>query len=161
RFGPPFTVHDAVGNGLGLEDGLGLVVLGPGQPYDSGISVWHITETSGVACDGSTTLQPGAQGFLDWLHARTDLVVSDGTPTTVGGLPATSVDIKAAAEAVACLGNTVKMWESFGEVADVSPSSMARVVVLDVGDQTVAIEEWGDHQDEWLPLAQQIVDTIE
>ena len=161
KFQPSFTFHDAVGEGLGFDDQNAGVGIWPGQPYDSGISVWPITETSGRACGGQTALQPGAQAFLDWLHARTDLVVSDGTPITVGGLPATSVDIKSAPGASACLDGWVQMWQSFGNDAAVSPSSMARVIVLDVGDRTVAIEQWGLHQDEWLPLAQQLVDTIE
>jgi hypothetical protein len=160
-FQPSFTFHDAVGDGLGFDDQIAQVGMWPGSPYDSGISVWRITETSGVTCDARTPLQPGAQAFLDWLHARTDLVVSDGVAVTVGGLPATSVDIKSKVGASRCLDGWIRMWQSFGNDAAVSPSSMARVAVLDVGDKTVAIEEWGLHQDQWLPLAQQIVDTIQ
>jgi len=106
-------------------------------------------------------LEPGAKAFLDWLHARNDLVVSGGAAMTVDGKPATSVDIKAAPGAIARDGGWVRLWQSYGSDAAVAADSMARVIVLDVGDQTVAIEQWGVHQDEWLPLAQRIVDTID
>jgi hypothetical protein len=60
RFQPSFTFHDAVGDGLGFDDQLAQVVIWPGQPYDSGVSVWPITETSGRTCDSRTTATRGA-----------------------------------------------------------------------------------------------------
>jgi hypothetical protein len=37
---------------------------------------------------------------------------------------------------------------------------MARIIVMDVDDSTLAIEIYGDDQGTWLPLAQEVVDTF-
>ena len=89
NFNPGFSVRDDVGIGLGAFEGLGRFVMIPGDPYDSGISAWNITSKSPRTCTAAaTTLKPGAAAFLDWLGSRSDLVVSDPVPLTVGGLSA-------------------------------------------------------------------------
>jgi hypothetical protein len=112
-------------------------------------------------CSGTTSLQPGAQAFIDWLRSRTDLIVGEGIAVSVDGRPATSVEVTAAPGAEACANDWVRMWQTRGNDSVVAPDGVARVVVLDVGDTALAIEMWGTHQDEWLPLAQRIVDTID
>ena len=52
------------------------------------------------------------------------------------------------------------LWQGGGNHATVSPTGLTRVIALDVGDQTVAFELWGDHQDQWLPLAENLLGTL-
>jgi hypothetical protein len=159
-FAPAFSFRDEAGRGLWSWEIPAGVVMVPGDPSDSGIRVWRITDKAGVTCSGRTTLKPGAEAFLDWLRSRPDLVVSGPAAVTVDGRAASSVDIKAAPVATGCLDGAVRLWQTYGNDAAVSAGGMSRVIVLDVGAATLALELWGRHQDEWLPLAQAIVDTI-
>jgi hypothetical protein len=57
-------------------------------------------------------------------------------------------------------GTKLRLWSLHGIDSAVFTDSMARVILLDVGDTTLAIEMYGDDQGTWLPLAQEVVDTI-
>jgi hypothetical protein len=54
----------------------------------------------------------------------------------------------------------LRLWSVLGVDSAVFSDSMARVILMDVGDSTLAIELYGDDQETWLPLAQEVVDTI-
>jgi hypothetical protein len=164
-FEPAFTFRDEPRVGISLGGGYGLAWL-PASDHagvESGITVWSITPTSAGTCDGSAPkLEPGADAFLAWLQSRQDLLVGEPVPVTVDGRPATMVDLTPAAGATGCLedGRKLRLWTVYGTDSAVFTDSMARVILMDVGDSTLAIEMYGDDQDTWLPLAQKVVDTI-
>jgi hypothetical protein len=159
-FQPAFSIRDDLGIGLGSFEFPGGAVVIPGDPYDSGITAWSINPGSAETCTDDTTLEPGAAAFLAWLTARPDLDVSDGVPATIDGHPATSVDVKPVAGAKTCVDGAVRLWATNGNDAGVRPAGMTRVIALDVGDKTIAFELWGDHQDQWLTLAEQVLGTL-
>ncbi len=161
-FQPSFTFHDAVGNGLGFDD-----QIAPGE---------HVARLA---------VRQRHHGMANHRDLGRDLRRQDALAAGRAGIPRLAARAhrprgqrrRSRSRSAACpprawtssprparpraSSGWVRMWQSFGNDAAVSPSSMARVAVLDVGDKTVAIEEWGLHQDQWLPLAQQIVDTIQ
>ena len=73
------------------------------------------------------------------------------------------LDLTPVPGATACLedGTKLRLWTVYGTDSAVFTDSMARVILMDVGDSTLAIEMYGDDQDTWLPLAQEVVDTIQ
>jgi hypothetical protein len=81
---------------------------------------------------------------------------------TVDGRPGVMVDLAPAPGATGCLedGKKLRLWTVGGTDSAVFTDSMARVIVMDIGDSTLAIELYGDDQETWLPLAQEVVDTI-
>jgi len=161
RFKPAFSIRDDIGIGLGSYEFGGAFGVYPGDPYDSGITAWDITPESAWSCDPSTSkLKPGAAAFVAWLTARSDLQASNPVPSTVGGLPATSVDVKGAPGAKACMDGAIRLWRTYGSDAGLGAGVTTRVVVMDVGDQVVAFEIWGFHQDRWLDLAAKLLDTV-
>jgi hypothetical protein len=166
-FRPAFSFRDEAGVGLTFFD-LGRVVelsAGDHTGVESGITVWSISPGAARTCDSRTRveLEAGADAFLAWLQSRDDLLVSEPVDVTVDGRPATMVDLTPAPDANACLGNfeRVRLWQVTGADASVDTSSMARVIVMDVEDATLAIEIYGDEQETWLPLAQRVVDSID
>jgi hypothetical protein len=159
-FQPGFSIRDDIGIGLGHDEFPGGFVVFPGDPYDSGMTAWHITPNSASTCGDPGTMQPGAAGFLDWLSARTDLDVSDGIPVTIDGHPGTSVDVKAVPGAKTCVDGALRLWQTAGNVAAIGPGVTTRVIALDVGDNVLAFEIWGYHQDQWLDLADQLLQTV-
>jgi hypothetical protein len=164
-FEPAFTFRDEPRVGLSLGGGYGLAWI-PASDHagvESGITVWSITPTSASTCEGSAPkIEPGAEAFLAWLQSREDIVASEPVDVTVDGRPATMVDLTPAPGATACLadGEKLRLWSVYGTDSAVFTDSMARVILMDVGDSTLAIEMYGDDQDTWLPLAQEVVDTF-
>lgn len=163
---PALTFRDEPRVGLSLIEGPGLAVM-PASDHagtQSGVVVWSITPTSAMTCEGKPgqPIEPGAEAFLAWLRSREDLLASDPVPVTVDGRPATMMDLTPAPGATGCLedGKKLRLWTVYGADAAVFTDSMARVILLDVGDSTLAIEMYGDDQDAWLPLAQEVVDTF-
>ena len=165
-FRPAFTVRDDARVGLSIGGGPGLAWM-PASDHagvESGVSVWSITPTSARTCEGpGPKLEPGAEAFLAWLQSREDIVASEPVDVTVDGRPATMVDLTPAPGATGCLedGRKLRLWTVSGMDPAVFTDSMARVILMDVGDTTLAIEMYGDDQETWLPLAQEVVDTIQ
>jgi hypothetical protein len=165
-FRPAFSFRDEAAVGLESFD-LGRVVemsAGDHAGVESGVTVWSVSPAAAKTCGApGPKLEPGADAFLAWLRSREDLRVSEPVDVTVAGQPATMVDLTPAPGAKACLGNfdRVRLWQVVGADASVFTDSMARVILMDVDDSTLAIEMYGDDQDAWLPLAQRIVDTIQ
>jgi hypothetical protein len=159
-FKPGFSVQDMIGIGLDSFEFRGGVGLFPGDPNDSGITAWNIYATSAKSCTDDVKLDPGASAFLAWLAGRSDLTVSAPQPATISGLPAMSVDVQPVAGAKTCEDGNVRLWETNGSDASVGPGGLTRVIALDVGDQVVAFELWGANQDQWLPLAEQVLETV-
>jgi hypothetical protein len=165
-FRPAFTFRDEPRVQLSLFEGLGLVWL-PASDHagvESGITVWSIAPASARTCEGgpSQPIEPGAEAFLAWLASREDLIVGEPVDVTVDGRPATMVDLTPAPGATGCLedGTKLRLWSVFGTDSAVFIDSMARVILMDVGDSTLAIDMSGDDQDTWLPRAQKVVGTI-
>ena len=164
-FDPAFTFRDEprVQLGLGGAYGVAWMPASDHEGVESGITVWSVKPTSAMTCDGSSPkLEPGAAAFLAWLQSREDIVASEPMDVTVDGRPATMVDLTPSPGATACLedGAKLRLWNVGGVDSGVFTDSMARVIVLDVDDSTLAIEMYGDDQETWLPLAQEVVDTF-
>jgi hypothetical protein len=165
-FQPAFSFHDQAGVGLMFLDlgRLAAMFAGDHPGIESGVTVWSVSPTAAKTCDplAGAKIEPGADAFLAWLQSREDLLVSEPVDVTVDGRPGKMVDLAPVPGARACLGNftRVRLWQVTGADASVFVDSMARVIVMDVGESTLAIEMFGDDQEAWLPLAQQVVDTI-
>jgi hypothetical protein len=167
-FRPGFSIRDDARAGLTLFDNGSLVWL-PATDHagvENGIAVWQLVPSAARTCDqpySGPTLDPGAEAFLAWLQSREDLTVSEPVDVTVDGRPATMVDLTPVPGATGCNedGTKLRLWSVYGADSAVFTDSMARVILMDVGDTTVAIEMYGDDQEAWLPLAQKVVDTIQ
>ena len=165
-FEPAFTFRDEprVKLGLGGMYGLAWLPAGDHAGVESGITVWQITPSAAQTCEGrpDQPIEPGAAAFLAWLTSREDMLASGPLDVMVDGRPATMVDLTPAPGATACLedGAKLRLWNVGGVDSGVFTDSMARVIVLDVDDSTLAIEMYGDAQETWLPLAQEVVDTF-
>ncbi len=159
-FAQPFEYRDAPGIGL-IQPGH---LEGPWGFVGEGITAWRINEASSMSCQIGKLgpkLEPGPAAFFDWLRSRSDLVVSEATETTVDGRPALSVDVSASPSARGCMDGQVRL-SATDDVNMMLPSTdtLTRLIGLDLDGDTIVFELWGTDQEEWLPLAQRVLDTI-
>ncbi|MEO8572190.1 MAG: hypothetical protein ABI553_10895 [Chloroflexota bacterium] len=116
---------------------------------DGSVSMQAWLDPQGVrdGCDargGLARVAPSLAAFLTYLRTRSDLEVVSSEASTVDGLAAMSIVVRAATVDACGLYLRYMTWqgltETSGEVASLVPGSVVRLVIVEVGSSTVLLQ---------------------
>jgi hypothetical protein len=132
-------------------NGISFWVLGPG---------WETTCSTPADVSIPTDVTPAT--LEAYLRAIPELAVGEASTSTVAGQPATVLDVTTTPRASGCAGDGyVRMFRQSEAESGVGSGYSARLILLDASDATFVIEVWGQDLDAWVPIAQQIVDSVQ
>jgi S-formylglutathione hydrolase FrmB len=132
---------------------------------DAGMTFWLLGPGMATMCSaapGSTPpADPSPESIVEYLRTIPELDVAQPVSTTVGGLPALQVDIGTVEGATGCnRDGYVRFWKESGREGSLEVNERTRLVLVDLGGSTFAIEAWGPDQEAWWPLAQDVIDSV-
>jgi hypothetical protein len=166
-FARPFSY--TVPFGLAVWDAPGTTDLQVLQTPDlpgNGISFWVLGPSWETTCSTPaevsipTDVTPAT--LEAHLRAIPELAVGEASTATLAGQPATVLDVTTTPGAAGCGGDGyVRMFKESGYESGLATGQAARLILLDAGDATFVIEVWGQDLDAWVPIAQQIVDSVQ
>ena len=171
-FGRPMTIRlpaDEPGVLVGAgRFHIGTTMAGDEGPSPTGhaIDIVALKEIYVHACDGGRKpIRTDPEGFLADLHAIGGLAIVNRRDVTVSGLRAISAEIDhARSRCPSRIAATSDFHLSSGGLSAFVPLNRSgRLILVDAGDDVIAIVIWAERTDElerWLPIAQSIVDSI-
>ena len=128
------------------------------------MDVWSVGPNWIPTCSAparTTKFEATAANFLDYLRSVPELSVGAATPMTIGGSPATMVDVTTAAGAKGCPGDQrVHLWNEATDQTTLALGDTERLIVMDQGGSTLVFEVYGKDLPAWWPDAQAILDTV-
>jgi len=146
-----------------LDVEFGFDAPGPHEPgaWTADVSIFRLDQVADPADPSDVSSPPPDLGA--WLAGRQDVsIVAGPTPTTIGGLAATEMDVVS--------GESGATFGPIPDISDVaaglSPSHRARLIAVRVGDRQVLIsiglidDESHEHFDRAVALIEQMVDGI-
>jgi hypothetical protein len=176
-----YTIPDAMASPATEEDGsrFSVVVLGAASSRDAlgkvqaeaslndsrGVLVARVTDAAVGNCpavDGGAAyahVSPGPAAFVADLQALAGLRLEGTTETTLDGRPALAAGtVWGRCGSSEILVGTAPIWNAF-----VRLDIPSRLVVADVGGETIMVQAWAgtpDALEAWLPVAQGFIDSM-
>ena len=167
----PFDYQVPAGSEIRLDaksNHLNVLTAPPGNIR--GVSIWGVEDVLKDPCSWGPDAavvprRPGVEGLLAYLRSVDHLHAEDVGPAVIDGKPAFQIDMTMEGPSAGCEDPTssILLWrDELGHVIQVPPGGHVPLTVLDVDEETVAIEIWagGGHMEDWLPTAEKIVDSI-
>jgi signal transduction histidine kinase len=143
---------------------------------EAGISIWAVDDVLVDHCDWDPKgppgpvrpRQPGVEGLLSYLRSVDHLRLADVGRFTIDGRPAVRLDLTVGQGDSGCVPPSaphILLWRDTSRGGDVAMqvpvASRVPVSILDVDEETIAIEIWsGDPVDAWEPTAERIIESI-